>query len=136
MTFPSIAYSFAAEGGGNINKFEKMICDYTGSEYAIATVNGTNALHISLLLSDVTIDDEVICQSKTFSASANPIAYLGATPVFVDCDEYYTIDVSKIEKQITSKTKKTEIRILPEGRIENDIPSPPQLPAKTSKTTN
>ncbi len=82
----AIDSTYVSSVGSFVNKFEKMICDYTGSEYAIATVNGTNALHISLLLSDVTIDDEVICQSLSFVAGVNAVSYIGAKPIFVDID--------------------------------------------------
>jgi len=57
-----------------------------GSKYAIATVNGTSALHISLILANVTKDDEVITQALTFVATCNAISYIGAKPIFIDVD--------------------------------------------------
>ncbi|MCZ6595856.1 MAG: DegT/DnrJ/EryC1/StrS family aminotransferase [Bacteroidetes bacterium] len=73
--------------GPNVEGFERSLEDYLGKgNYVAALSSGTSALHLALLLLGVAIDDEVICQSMTFSASANPIVYLGATPVFVDSE--------------------------------------------------
>jgi dTDP-4-amino-4,6-dideoxygalactose transaminase len=70
--------------GPNVNGFEQDLCNYTGVKYAAALSSGTAAIHLSLILLDVKPGDEVICSSFTFSASANPILYLGANPVFID----------------------------------------------------
>ena len=73
--------------GANINAFEKNIESYLGEETKVVGVSsGTAAIHLALILSGVQHGDEVICQSFTFSASANPIMYLGATPIFVDSE--------------------------------------------------
>ena len=73
--------------GAYVDKFEVMMCEITGAKYAIALVNGTNALHLSLLLAGVEKDDEVLVQSLTFIATANAISYCNATPNFVDVDK-------------------------------------------------
>ncbi|RYD72243.1 MAG: aminotransferase class I/II-fold pyridoxal phosphate-dependent enzyme [Sphingobacteriales bacterium] len=74
--------------GPNVDGFEKDLEAFLGNgTYVAALSSGTAALHLALIILDVKPDDEVICQSMTFSASANPIAYLGATPVFVDSEE-------------------------------------------------
>jgi dTDP-4-amino-4,6-dideoxygalactose transaminase len=78
--------NWVAPLGPNIDKFEIDIQNYTGSQHCAALSSGTAALHLALILSDVNPSDYVICQSLTFSASANPIAYLGAIPVFVDSE--------------------------------------------------
>ncbi len=78
--------TFISSVGEYVNRFEKMICEYTGAKYAVATVNGTAALHISLILCGVERNDEVITQSLTFVATCNAISYIGAIPVFVDVD--------------------------------------------------
>ena len=65
---------------------EKEFAKKVGSKYAIATVNGTAALHVSLLLADVKAEDEVITQPLTFIATCNAISYIGAKPIFVDID--------------------------------------------------
>jgi dTDP-4-amino-4,6-dideoxygalactose transaminase len=70
--------------GPNVNGFEHDLCSYTGLKHSAALSSGTAAIHLALILLGVKPGDEVICSSFTFSASANPILYLGATPVFVD----------------------------------------------------
>jgi dTDP-4-amino-4,6-dideoxygalactose transaminase len=72
--------------GPHVNAFEHDLAEYTGAKYAAALSSGTGALHLALIMLGVQRGDEVICQSMTFSASANPIAYLGALPVFVDSE--------------------------------------------------
>ena len=78
--------TFVSSVGEYVNRFEKMMCEITNAKYAIATVNGTGALHMGLLLSDVKNGDEVISQSLTFIATCNAISYIGASPLFVDVD--------------------------------------------------
>lgn len=78
--------TFVSSVGKYVDKFEQIFAEYTGSKYAVATVNGTSALHISLLLAGVEREDEVITQPLTFIATCNAISYCGAKPVFVDVD--------------------------------------------------
>jgi dTDP-4-amino-4,6-dideoxygalactose transaminase len=73
--------------GPHVDGFEKDLCDFTQSENAAALSAGTAAIHLALILLDVKAGDEVICQSFTFSASANPIVYQGAIPIFIDSEE-------------------------------------------------
>jgi perosamine synthetase len=82
-----IESTFVSSVGKFVDRFEQMVADYTGAKYAIATVNGTAALHISLLLSGVKQGDEVITQALTFIATANAISYCNAKPVFIDVDK-------------------------------------------------
>jgi dTDP-4-amino-4,6-dideoxygalactose transaminase len=72
--------------GPHVNGFEHDLQQFTGSAHAAALSSGTAALHLALIILGVKAGDEVICQSFTFSASANPVAYQGATPVFVDSE--------------------------------------------------
>lgn len=72
--------------GPHVDGFEQDLVNYTGSAHAAALSSGTAALHLALIMLGIKAGDEVICQSMTFSASANPIAYLGAIPVFVDSE--------------------------------------------------
>tara|TARA_B110000483_G_C18200630_1_gene545081 strand:+ start:372 stop:1544 length:1173 start_codon:yes stop_codon:yes gene_type:complete len=78
--------NFVSSVGVKVTEFENMIAEFTGSKYAIATVNGTSALHIAIKLADVVPGDEVISQSLTFIATCNAINYAGAIPVFIDVD--------------------------------------------------
>ena len=73
--------------GAYVDRFEKEFALHVGSKYAIATVNGTAALHVSLVLMDVRENDEVITQPLTFIATCNAITYCGAKPIFVDVDK-------------------------------------------------
>lgn len=79
--------NWVAPLGPNVNGFENDLQSYLNEDRHVAALaSGTSALHLSLIILGVTYGDEVICQSKTFSASANPIVYQGATPVFVDSE--------------------------------------------------
>jgi len=82
----TIDSTFVSSVGAYVNKFEEMMCEITGAKYSIAIVNGTNALHMGLILADVNGDDEVLSQSLTFIATCNAISYIGAKPVFIDVD--------------------------------------------------
>lgn len=73
--------------GSYVDQFEEHLAAYTGAKYAVATVNGTAALHVALILAGVSQSDEVICPSLTFIATANAITYCGAKPFFVDVEE-------------------------------------------------
>ncbi|NPA53101.1 MAG: LegC family aminotransferase, partial [Aquificae bacterium] len=79
--------TFVSSVGEFVNRVEERLCEITGSKYAIATVNGTSALHIALKLSGVKENTEVITQPLTFVATCNAIKYCGAEPVFVDVDK-------------------------------------------------
>jgi perosamine synthetase len=78
--------TFVSSVGKFVDKFEEMITDYTGTTKAVVCVNGTNALHMALMLVGVERDDEVITQALTFIATCNAISYIGAHPVFIDVD--------------------------------------------------
>jgi len=82
--------------GSYVNRFENELARYTGAKYAVATLNGTSALHTSLMLSDIDEGDEVIVPTVTFIAPVNAVKYIGATPVFIDCDNYLNIDINKL----------------------------------------
>jgi len=79
--------TFVSSVGKFVDEFEEKIASYTGSKYAIATSNGTSALHISLLLANVDQNSEVITQPLTFVATCNAINYCGAQPIFIDVDK-------------------------------------------------
>lgn len=78
--------TFVSSVGKFVDRFEEMVVDYTGAAKAVVCVNGTNALHMALLLAGVEREDEVISQALTFIATANAISYIGAHPVFIDVD--------------------------------------------------
>lgn len=72
--------------GGYVDRFEEKMCAFTGSQYAVAAVNGTVALHMALLLTGVKPEDEVLCPAFSFVATVSAVIYCGACPVFVDSD--------------------------------------------------
>lgn len=82
----AIDSTYVSSVGEYVNRFERMMCEITGAKYAIATVNGTAALHLALLLAGVKRGDIVITQSLSFIATCNAISYIGAEAVFVDVD--------------------------------------------------
>jgi perosamine synthetase len=82
--------------GSYVERFEADMARYVGTKHAVATVNGTAALHVSLLVAGVQPDDEVLVSTLTFVAPANAIRYVGAWPVFMDADPvYWQMDVGK-----------------------------------------
>ncbi len=92
--------------GPQVSKLEKDLATFVESKYAIVCSSGTDALLISLMALDIKAGDEVITTPFTFISTAEVIALVGATPIFVDIDEEtYNIDANLIEKAITSKTK-------------------------------
>lgn len=92
--------------GNEVQELEKSLEDFTGAKYAVSCSNGTDALLLAMMALDIKPCDEVITTPFTFIATAETIAFLGATPVFVDIDEKtYNMDASKIEAAITPKTK-------------------------------
>ena len=100
--------NWVAPLGPNVNGFESDLQNYLKQDVHVAALaSGTSALHLCLIMLGVSHGDEVICQSKTFSASANPIVYQGATPVFVDSEtDTWNICPEQLEIAITDRIKK------------------------------
>lgn len=91
--------------GPQVNEFEKKFAEYCGSKYCVGLASGLDALWLAFRVLGIGKGDEVIVQANTYIASVMGITINGATPVFVEPDSYYNIDVDKIEKLITEKTK-------------------------------
>lgn len=85
--------------------FEKEFAEYTGAKHCVGLASGLDALWIAFRVLEIGKGDEVIVQGNTYIASVMGITMNGATPIFVEPDEYYNIDASKIEEKITDKTK-------------------------------
>lgn len=96
----AFASNWIAPLGPHVDAFEAEVCEVVGVTHAAALSSGTAALHLVLRLADVRPGDEVLCASFTFSASANPIVYEGASPVFVDCDASWMIDPNLVEDEL------------------------------------
>lgn len=93
--------------GPNVNEFEHLLDEYLGHGNVVALSSGTSAIHLGLVMLGVSKDDEVICQSLTFSASANPVVYCGATPVFVDSEsQTWNMDPALLEEAIKDRIAK------------------------------
>lgn len=78
--------NWVAPLGPNVDRFEKELASYVGLEDAVAVSSGTAAIHLSLVLLGIKPEDKVFCSTLTFVATANPIIYMGATPVFIDSE--------------------------------------------------
>lgn len=93
----AFASNWIAPLGPHVDAFEREFSEAVGVPHAVALSSGTAGLHLAMRLLGVGPGDEVICSSLTFSASANPICYERATPVFVDCDATWTLDPNLLE---------------------------------------
>ena len=91
--------------GKQLEEFEEKFAEYLGVKYCLGVASGLDALRMAVYMLGIGAGDEVIVQSNTYIASVMGITMNGATPVFVEPDEYYNIDPSKIEEKITEKTK-------------------------------
>jgi len=98
----AFASNWIAPLGPHVDAFEREFQDAVKVSHAVALSSGTAALHLAMEVLGVGVGDEVICSSLTFSASANPIRYQRATPVFVDCDRTWTIDPDLLEHALES----------------------------------
>lgn len=83
---------WVSSAGKFVDRFETEMARYTGAKFAVACASGTAALHVALQLAGVRAGDEVLTPTVTFIASINAVRYLGAEPVFLDCDDYYNLD--------------------------------------------
>jgi perosamine synthetase len=96
---------WVSSAGKYVELFEEKILEFTGAKYAIACVNGTSALHISLILAGVKPNDEVLVPTITFIAPINAVNYCKAYPVFMDADKHYNLDTRKTIEFIRNETK-------------------------------
>lgn len=100
--------NWVSSSGRFVKEFEKAICNYSKAKYAVACVNGTCGLFIALKLSKVKADNEVIVPTLTFIAPVNAVKYLGAEPVFMDCDDYMNLDVDKLSEFCNKECRLTK----------------------------
>jgi pyridoxal phosphate-dependent aminotransferase EpsN len=89
--------------GPQVDAFEREVSETAGVPHAVALSSGTAALHLALVVLGIGDGDEVGCSDLTFAASANAIAYTGATPFFVDCDETWTIDPGLLDRALAER---------------------------------
>ncbi|MBW7897505.1 MAG: aminotransferase class I/II-fold pyridoxal phosphate-dependent enzyme [Candidatus Brocadia sp. BROELEC01] len=99
--------NWIAPVGPHVDMFEKEFCEATGARYATAVSSGSAAIHLALILLGIRAGDEVICSTLTFAASANPIIYQGATPVFIDSEPVtWNMDCNCLEDAIRDRIRK------------------------------
>ena len=102
----AIDSTFVSSVGRYVDRFEEMICEITGANFAVATVNGTCGLHVSLKLAGVQPDDEVITQPLSFVATANAISYCGARPIFLDVErKTLGLDPTALERYLQAHAR-------------------------------
>lgn len=94
----AIESEWVSTAGPYVDEFEKNVAEYVHTEGAVACQNGTSGLHIALMLTGVTKEDEVIVPTLTFIAAVNPVKYIGAEPVFMDCDDSLCMDPVSLKK--------------------------------------
>lgn len=101
--------TFVSSVGPFVDRFERDIEAYTGARRAVVCVNGTNALHMAMMLAGVERDDEVLTQALTFIATCNAISYIGAHPVFIDVDaDTMGLSPSALEKWLEASAERRD----------------------------
>ena len=105
QSFENVYDETAFSGGKYVERFEKDFANFCNTPFVAGVNSGTSALHLALLALGVKAGDEVIIPANTFIATAWAVSYVGAKPVFVDCDaRTWEIDFQEIESKITDKT--------------------------------
>lgn len=93
----AVKTEWVSTGGPYVNDFELKVAEYAKCKGAVSCQNGTSGLHIALEVCGVNRDDEVIVPTLTFIAAVNPVKYIGASPIFMDCDDSLTMDADKLK---------------------------------------
>ncbi len=105
--------NYIAPLGAFVDRFEQSICDYTGTSYALATINGTSAIHLALRVLGIQEGDVVLASSFTFIGSVSPILYQNAHPYFIDSNKKsWNISPTRLKKAIEKSLKKPKALIL------------------------
>lgn len=94
----AVETEWVSTGGPYVTEFEKVIADYVHTPGAVSCQNGTSGLHVALLLADVGPLDIVLVPTLTFIAAVNPVRYVGAEPIFLDCDDTLCLDPDSLEE--------------------------------------
>ena len=95
--------NWISASGKFVKEFENNISEYTKAKYVIACNSGTSALQVALRIAGVEKNDEVIAPTLTFVATINSIIYNQASPIFMDCDNYFNLDIGKTIEFLTKK---------------------------------
>lgn len=108
----AVETEWVSTGGPYVNEFENKIAEYVHAKGAVSCQNGTAGLHTALMVVDVTRDDAVIVPTLTFIAAVNPVKYIGAEPIFMDCDDSLCMDPVKLAEFCDSECDFTEDRLV------------------------
>lgn len=108
----TIETGWVSTGGRFITEFEEKIAKYVGVERAVSCQSGTAGLHLALKALGIESDDEVIVPTLTFIAAVNPVKYVGAEPVFMDCDDTLNMDMSKLEEFLENECDYIEGKVI------------------------
>lgn len=98
---------WVSSAGAYVETFEKKLAAFTGASHAVAVVNGTSGLQVALRLCGVGPGDEVLLPTLTFIAPVNAVRYLGAEPVFMDCDDFMNLDAAKLGEFLETACRRT-----------------------------
>ncbi|MBS4539279.1 LegC family aminotransferase [Clostridium sp. D2Q-11] len=108
----TIETGWVSTGGRFIKEFEDKIAKYVGLERSISTQSGTAGLHLALRVLDVKEGDEVIVPTLTFIAAVNPVRYVGAEPIFMDCDDTLNMDMDKLDKFLKNECNLVDGKVI------------------------
>lgn len=108
----AIKSEWVSTAGPFITEFEEKISEYLGVESAVACQSGTSGIHLALIASGVFEADEVIVPTLTFIAAVNPVRYIGAEPIFMDCDDSLTMNVDKLRNYCTTECELQEDKLI------------------------
>jgi perosamine synthetase len=101
--------NWVSSGGSYVDRFEQLVAQQAETQYGVATVNGTSALHVALLVAGVQPEDEVLVSTLTFIAPVNAIRYVGAWPVFIDAEpDYWQMDPARVVEFLEGDCRWTE----------------------------
>lgn len=108
----AVETEWVSTGGPFVNKFEDHVAEYVHAKGAVSCQSGTAGLHTALLLAEVSREDAVIVPTLTFIAAVNPVKYIGACPIFMDCDDSLCMDPVKLEKYCETQCDFIEGRLI------------------------
>lgn len=108
----TIETGWVSTGGRFITEFEEKIAKYVGVEKAVSCQSGTAGLHLALRVLGIEPEDEVIVPTVTFIAAVNPVRYMGAQPIFMDCDDTLNMDMDKLEEFLENECDFTDGKVI------------------------
>lgn len=108
----AIETEWVSTAGSYVNDFEKKLAEYVKVPMAVSCQNGTSGLHIGLMLCGVTREDAVIVPTLTFIAAVNPVKYIGAEPIFMDCDDSLCMDPIKLNQYCEEECEFTDGKLI------------------------